>query len=69
MPKVRGCRFWQNMVSSREKKRVDFTEKTVDLTGFHLQTLGICGALWSSITTWHGDIRDMIGLEGMAYRN
>ena len=23
------------------KKRVDFTEKTVDLNGFHLQTLGI----------------------------
>jgi hypothetical protein len=26
------------------KKRVDFTEKTVDLNGFHLQTLGIWGA-------------------------
>ena len=44
MPKVRGCRFWQNMVSSRGKTRVDFTEKTVDLNGFHLQTVGICGA-------------------------
>jgi hypothetical protein len=44
MPKVRGCRFWQNMVSSRGKTRVDFTEKTVDLICFHLQTLGIWGA-------------------------
>jgi hypothetical protein len=27
------------------------------------------GELKSSITTWHGDIRDMIGLERMAYQN
>ena len=57
MPKVRGCRFWQNMV----RKRWIWTVFTCKQWGF--------GELKTLITKWHGDIRDMIGLEGMAYRN